>query len=325
MNRRGFIGAFTGGLVVAGSVAEAQPAARIHRIGVLFAATSESTDSLLRALTEGLRDLGYAENRHFVFERRYADGRLERLPELAAELVRLRADMIVTGSNVHVAAAKRATATIPIVFVGAADPVGAGFITSLARPGGNITGLSSEASREVQAKNLTLLKEMIPNLSRVALLGEVLSQEGSAALEAAARQLNMALEVVDIRGAEDFESAFAVMAYKRVGAVIVGGGPLTYQRRQQIAELAFKHRLPAIHVLNEYPRAGLLMSYGPDLADLYRRAASYVDKILRGSKPADLPVAQPTKLELVINLKTAKALGIAIPQSLLLRADEVIQ
>jgi len=305
--------------------AEAQQAGKVSRVGVLLGATSESTEPLLRALTEGLRDLGYVEERDFVFERRYADGRLERLPELAAELVRLRADVIVTGSNVHVAAARRATATIPIVFVGAANPVGVGFITSLGRPGGNITGLTSDASREIQAKNLTLLKEMIPSLSRVALLGEVMSQDGFAALEAAARQLNLTLEIVDSHGHKDLENAFTVMVSKHVGAVIIGGGPLAYQHRQQIADLALKHRLPAIHVLNEYPRAGLLMSYGPDLVGLYRRAANYVVKILRGAKPGVLPVEQPTKLELVINLKTAKALGLAIPQSLLLRADEVIQ
>jgi len=260
-----------------------------------------------------------------VFERRYADGRLERLPDLAAELVRLRVDVIVTGTNIHVAAAQRATATIPIVMVAAEDPVGAGFIASLARPGGNITGLSSDASREIQAKNLALLKEIAPRLSRVGLLGQVLSQDGFAALEAAARQLNVTLEVVDIRSPDDFEGAFAAMVGKQVGAVIVGGGPLTYMRRQQIADLALKHRLPAIQVLNEFAQAGLLMSYGPNLPDMYRRAARYVDKILRGAMPADLPVEQPTKFELVINLRTAKALGLTIPQSLLLRADEVIQ
>jgi len=305
--------------------AEAQQAGKVPKIGVLLGATPESTEPLLRALTEGLRDLGYVEGSNVTVERRYADGRLERLPELAAELVQLRADVIVTGSNVHVAAAKRATATIPIVFVGAANPVGAGFITSLARPGGNITGLSSDASREIQAKNLTLLKEMIPSLSRVALLGEVMSQDGFAALEAAARQLNLTLEIVDSHGHKDLENAFTVMVSKHVGAVIIGGGPLTYQYRQQIADLALNDRLPAIHVLNEYPRAGLLMSYGPDLVDLYRRAASYVVKILRGAKPGVLPIEQPTKLELVINLKTAKALGLTVPPSLLLRADEVIQ
>jgi putative ABC transport system substrate-binding protein len=305
--------------------AEAQHAGKLSRIGVLMGATAETTRPLLRALTEGLRDLGYLEERDYVFDGRYADGRLERLPELAAEFVRLRADVIVTGSNVHVAAAKRATATIPIVFVGAANPVGAGFIASLARPGGNITGLTSDASREIQAKNLTLLREMIPGLSRVALLGEVMSQDGFAALEAAARQLNLTLEVVDSHGQGGLENAFTVIASKHVGAVIVGGGPLIYEHRRQVADLALRHRLAAIHVLNEYPRAGLLMSYGPELADLYRRAASYVVKILRGAKPGALPVEQPTKLELVINLKTAKALGLSVPQSLLLRADEVIQ
>ena len=257
-----------------------------------------------------------------MFERRYADGRLERLPDLAAELVRLRVDVIITGSNVHVAAAQRATATIPIVMVAAGDPVGAGFIASLARPGGNITGFSADASREIVGKNLALLKEIVPSLSRVGVVGRS-SQRG--ALEAAARQLNVALEVVDIRSPEDFESAFAAMVGKRVGAVVLGAGPLTYMRRQQIADLALTHRLPAITTLNEFAPAGLLMTYGTNLPDLYRRAASYVAKILRGAKPAELPVEQPTKFELVINLKTAKALGLTIPQSLLLRADEVIQ
>ena len=325
MNRRAFIEVFAGGLVIARSVAEAQPAGKVYRVGVLLVAAAETVAPLVRALTEGLRDLGYVEGRNVVFERRYADGRLERLPDLAAELVRLRVDVIVTGSNIHVAAAKHATATIPIVFVAPADPVGSGFIASLARPGGNITGLTSDASREIQAKNLALLKEILPKLSRVGLLGQVLSQDGFAALEAAARQLNVALEVVDVRSPDDFEGAFAAMVGKQVGAVIVGGGPLTYMRRQQIAALALKHRLPAIQVLNEFAQAGLLMSYGPNLPDMYRRAARYVDKILRGAKPAELPVEQPSKFELVINLKTARALGLTIPQSLLLRADEVIQ
>jgi putative ABC transport system substrate-binding protein len=325
IDRRSFMASIAGGLVIARSVAEAQPAAKVYRVGILLVATAETVAPLVHALTEGLRDLGYVEGRNVVFERRYADGRLERLPDLAAELVRLRVDVIVTGSNIHVAAVQRATATIPIVFVAVGDPVGSGFIANLARPGGNVTGLTSEASREIQAKNLALLKEIVPGLSRVGVLGQVLSQDGFAALEAAARQLNVALEVVDVRSPDDFEGAFAAMVGKRVGAVIVGGGPLTYMRRQQIADLALKHRLPAIQVLNEFAQAGLLMSYGPNLPDMYRRAARYVDKILRGAKPAELPVEQPSKFELVINLKTARALGLTIPQSLLLRADEVIQ
>ncbi len=324
MDRRAFIGAFAGGLVIARSVAEAQPAAKVYRIGILLVATAESNEPLLRALNEGLRNLGYVEGRNTVFERQYADGRLERLPDLAAELVRLQVDVIVTGSNIHVAAAQRATAAIPIVMVSAFDPVGAGFIASLARPGGNITG-SSAGSREILGKNLALLKEIVPKLSRVGVLGQIQSQGDFAVLEAAARKLNVALEVVDIRSPDDFEGAFAAMVGKRVGAVIVSGGPLTYMRRQQVADWALKHRLPAIHGLNEFAQAGLLMSYGPNLLEMYRRAASYVAKILRGAKPADLPVEQPTKFELVINLKTAKALGLTIPQSLLLRADEVIR
>ena len=325
MDRRACLGTLAGFLFIARSIAEAQPAAKVYRIGILLVPTAETVAPSVRALTEGLRDLGYVEGRNIVFERRYADGRLERLPDLAAELVRLRVDVIVTGSNVHVAAAKRATATIPIVMVAAGDPVGAGFVASLARPGGNITGLTTEASREIQAKNLTLLKEIVPNLSRVGLLGQVLSQDNFAALEAAAPQLNVALEVVDIRSPDDFERAFATMVGKRVGAVIVGGGPLTYMRRQQIADFALKYRLPAIQVLNEFAEAGLLMTYGPNLPDMYRRAASYVAKILGGAKPGDLPVEQPTKFELVINLKTARALDLTIPQTVLLRADKVIQ
>ena len=325
VDRRTFIGALAGGLVIARSAAEVQPAAKVYRIGILFGTTGEIAAPLFRALTEGLRDLGYVEGRNFVFERRYADGRLERLPDLAAELVRLRVDVIVTGSNIHITAAQRATATIPIVFVSGVDPVGAGFIASLARPGGNITGLSTDAGGGILGKNLALLKEIIPKLSRVDLLGPWQSRDQFAAVEVFARQLNVALEVVDIRSADDFEGAFAAMSGKRVGAVLVVGNPLTYMHRQQIADLALKHRLPAIAVLNEFAQAGLLMTYGPNLPDLYRRAASYVAKILRGAKPADLPVAQPTKFELVINLKTAKALGITISQSMLLRADEVIQ
>jgi len=321
MDRRAFLAGFA--ILATPRVAHAQAAAKIHRIGYLTGTTADPVAPLVRALNEGLRDLGYVEGRNVVFERRFADGRLERLPDLAAELVRLRVDVIVTGTNIQIAAAQRATATIPIVMVIAVDPVGAGFIASLARPGGNITGLSFDATREIYGKNLALLKEMVPKLSRVGVLGQ--AQGGFAELEAAARQLNVALEVVDIRSPDDFEGGFAAMAGKRVGAVLVAGGPLTYMRRQQIADFALKYHLPAITLVKEYAQAGLLMSYGPNLPDMYRRAASYVAKILGGAKPAELPVEQPAKFELVINLKTAKALGLTISQSLLLRADDVIQ
>ena len=324
MDRRAFVGAAAGGFVLTCTVARSQQPARVYRIGILQASTEAAVAPLIRALTEGLRELGFIEGRNFVFERRYAEGNLERLPDHAAELARLQVDVIVTGSNIHVAAAQRATATIPIVFVAAADPVAAGFVASLARPGGNITGLSANFPA-IQGKNLALLKEIVPRLSRVGVLGEAMAPSGSAEIRASARKLNLALEVANIRDANDFEDAFTAMADKRVGAVIVGGGPLTYVHRQQVADWALKHRLPAIHGLREYAQAGLLLSYGTSLPDQYRRAASYVARILDGAKPGDLPVEQPVKFELVINLKTAKALGIAIPQSLLLRADEVIQ
>ena len=325
MDRRRFVGAFASGLVVARSIAEAQPAAKVYRIGFLLGATRESVVSLFHALDEGLRELGYVEGRNMVFEQRYADGRMERLPDLAAELVRMRVDVIVTGSNIHVAAVRRATATIPIVMVFTADPVGSGFVASLARPGGNVTGLTADASPELWAKYLALLKEVVPKLSRVGVLGQVSSQVGFAELETASRKLDITLEVVDIRSKEDFDGAFATMNVKRVGAVLIVVGPLTYLLRQPIADAALKYRLPAITNVNQFAQAGLLMSYGPNLPDLYRRSAIYVDKILRGAVPADLPVEQPSKFELIINLKTAKSLGITISQTMLLRADEVIQ
>jgi putative tryptophan/tyrosine transport system substrate-binding protein len=325
MDRRRFVGTFAGGLVMARSVAEAQPAAKMYRVGFLLGATAESVTSLFNALNEGLRDLGYVEGRNFVFERRYADGKMERLPELAAELVRLRVDVIVTGTNIHVAAARGATTTIPIVMVFAADPVRSGFVASLARPGGNITGLSADASPELWAKYLALLKEIDPKLSRVGVLGQVSSQVGFAELEVASRKLNVTLEVADIRTPDELNGAFDVMVAKQVGALLIVVGPLTYLLRQPIAELALKHHLPTITNTNQFAHAGLLMSYGPNLTDLYRRAASYVDKILHGATPADLPVEQPTRFELVINLKAAKALGITIPSPLLTSADDVIE
>jgi len=250
---------------------------------------------------------------------------MERLPDLAAELVRLKVDVIVTGTNLHVAAVRRATTTIPIVMVFTADPVGAGFVASLARPGGNVTGLTSDAGPELWGKYLALLTEVVPRLSRVGVLGQVSSQIGFAELEVASRKLSVALEVADLRRPEDLEGAFATMIGKRVEALLVVVGPLTYLLRQEIADAALKHRLPAMTNARQYAQAGLLMSYGPDVDDLYRRAAIYVDKILNGAVPADLPVEQPTKFELVINLQTAKALGLTVPPSLLTTADEVIE
>ena len=325
MHRRTFIGSCASGLVTVGTVVEGQPAPRIYRVGILLGGTAEDAAPLLRALSEALRGLGLVDGRNLMFESRYAGVRLEQLPELAAELVRLRVDVIVTGSNPFVAAAHRATLTIPIVFVAAADPVGAGFVVSLAKPGGNITGLTTDASPELFAKNLGLLTEIVPNLTRVGVLRQAdRAAGGLAELHTAARRLNVMVEVVDVHDLDELASAFRTMTGKRVGAVIVFGS-VFYLRRQELADLALKHRLPAIHVLKGYAEAGLLMSYGPNLLDLYRRAASYVAKILGGTPPADLPVEQPARLELVINQRTAKALGLKIPQSVLLRADEVIQ
>jgi putative ABC transport system substrate-binding protein len=325
MDRRRFVGALAGGLAIARSNAEAQSAAKMHRVGFLLGATGESVASLFHALQERLRELGYDEGHNIVFVQRYGDGRMERLPDLAAELVRLKVDVIVTGTNLHVAAVRHATETIPIVMVFAADPVGAGFVASLARPGGNVTGLTADASPELWAKYLSLLKEVVPKLSRVGVLGQVASQVGFAELEAASQSLGVALEIADLRRPEDIDGAFATMISKRVEALLVVVGPLTYLLRQEIAEAALKHRLPAMTNASQFAQAGLLMSYGPNLEDLYRRAAIYVDKILHGVMPADLPVEQPTKFELVINLKTAKAFGLDVPLQLQQLADEVIE
>jgi putative tryptophan/tyrosine transport system substrate-binding protein len=325
LDRRRFLAALTGSLVMTRSVANAQPTGKVYRVGFLLGATGESVTSLFDALKDGLRELGYVEGRNVVFEQRYGAGHMERLPDLAAELVRLHADVIVTGTNIHVQAVRAATATIPIVMVFAADPVGSKFVTSLARPGGNTTGLSAEASPELWGKYLTLLKEVVPKLSRVGVLGQVSSHVGFIELAAASRQLNIALEVADLKTPEDFNDVFAGMVRKRIDAVLIIIGPLTYLLQRQIAEAALKNHLPSITNAKQYAQAGLLMSYGPNLDDLYRRAAIYVDKILRGAKPADLPVEQPSKYELVINLKTAKALGTTIPQSLLVRADDRIE
>ena len=327
MRRREFI-TLIGGSVVARPLAaraEVQSAAKMYRVGFLLGATGESVASLFHALQDRLRELGYIEGRNVVFVQRYADGRMERLPDLAAELVRLRVDVIVTGTNLHVAAVRHATETIPIVMVFTADPVGAGFVASLARPGGNVTGLSADASPDLWGKYLSLLKEVVPRLSRVGVLGQVASQVGFAELKAASQNLGVALEVADLQRPEDIDRAFATMISQRVEALLVVVGPLTYLLRQEIADAALKHQLPAMTNASQFAQAGLLMSYGPNLEDLYRQAATYVDKILQGASPADLPVEQPTKFEFVINMRTAKALGLDVPLRLQQFANEVIE
>ena len=329
MKRRTFMAMLTGGIVVAPFAAEAQQAAKIARIGFLATGSPPITPHLLEAFLQGLRELGYVEGRNLVIEYRFAEGKYERLPALGAELVALKVDVIVVGNTPAALAAKQATKTIPIVFAGAGDPVTSGLLTSLARPGGNITGLSGVAP-DLVGKRLELLKQVIPGVSRVAVLwepgavGERTDRDMLKAAEVAARALGVRLQFVEARGPEDFDRVFSDMTRARAGALTVWGSARFFNERRGLADLAAKNRLPAVYVSRDFVDAGGLMSYGPNAADLFRRAATYVDKILKGAKPGDLPVEQPTKFELVINLKAAKALGLTIPQSVLGRADQVI-
>jgi putative ABC transport system substrate-binding protein len=329
MERRTFIALVSGGLLAAPLAAEAQQAAKIARIGYL-ATNLAGAPHLPEAFRQGLRDLGYVEGRNVVIEYRDAEGKFERLPALAAELVALKVDVIVAPTTPAALAAKQATRTLPIVFTVAADPVTSGLVTSLARPGGNVTG-SSILTPELVGKWLELLKQAVPGVSRVAVLWhpggfpERTEKDMLKAAEVAGRALGVQLQLVEARGPEDFDRAFSDMTRTRAGALTVLATTMLLIDRRRLVELAAKNRLPAVYPFREFVDAGGLMAYGPNVADLYRRAATYVDKILKGAKPADLPVEQPTKFELVINVKTARALGLTIPQSLLLRADEVIQ
>jgi putative ABC transport system substrate-binding protein len=309
--------------------AEAQQAAKVARIGYL-AINLAASPHQHEAFRQGLRDLGYVEGRNLVIEYRDAEGKFERLPALAAELVALKVDVILAVSTPAALAAKQATRTIPIVFGGAGDPVASGLVTGLARPGGNVTGLSILAP-ELVGKCLEQLKQAVPGVSRVAVLwhpgamGERMDKDMLKEADVAARALGVRLQFVEARGPADFDRAFSDMTRARAGALTVLASPMFISERRRLVDLAAKNRLPAVYPWREGVDAGGLMSYGANLADLFRRAATYVDKILRGAKPADLPVEQPTKFELVINLKAAKTLGLTIPQSLLGRADQVIQ
>ena len=309
---------------------QAQQPKKVPRIGYLssFDPATESTRS--EAIRLALRELGYIEGQNIAIEYRYAEGKVDRFPELAAELVRLKVDIIVVAGGAGlVRAAKNATKTIPIVMTGAgADPVEAGLIESLARPGGNVTGITN-LTRELGGKRLELLKEAVPKLARVAVLydpaipSSVL--EVKEVLPAAARALKLTIQPWEVRAADDFEKVFAAINKQRPDGLYVVGGPLMRANRKRIADFALKSRLPSMYTSKEAVDAGGLMSYGADLADSYRRVANYVDKILKGAKPADLPVEQPTKFELVINLKTAKQIGLTIPPKVLVRADRVIK
>ena len=327
MERRTFLAMVPGSVLAAPLAAEGQQAAKTPRIGYL-AMNLASSPHLIEAFRQGLRDLGYVEGRNVVIESRDAAGKYERLPALAAELVSLKVDLIVAAAYQATLAAKTATETIPIIMVAVADPVRVGLIASLVRPGGNITGLALFAGTEIVGKHLELLKEAVPNLSRVAILSNPANPMHAFRLrevEVAGRSLRVQLQILKAQGPEEFDSAFAAMTRERAGALYVVGDPTFVQHRRRFAELAARNRLPAVYELKEYAEAGGLMVYGPSTLEMFRRAATHVDKVLKGAKPGELPVEQPTKFELVINLKTAKALGLTIPPSLLLRADQVIE
>ena len=332
MNRRDFVPAVVAllalGVAAAPLAAEAQQAGKVYRIGYLSTPTRESVAHGVDAFLRKLRELGWVEGQNLVIEYRWAEGNVERLPDLAAELVRRKVDVIVAPAGSAALAAKNATSSIPIVMIFPSDPVEMGLVTSLRRPGGNITGTTFTPGPEIFGRQLQILKETIPRASRVAILSN--PADPSFALqvrevEAAARTLHMRLQHVEARGPEQFDSAFAAMARERADALLVNGTSTFLAHRVRLAELAVKNRLPTMYSFRESVEAGGLMAYAVNMAAFVERAAVYVDKILKGAKPADLPVEQPTKFELVINLKTAKALGLAIPRSLLARADEVIQ
>jgi len=327
MDRRAFLGTLAGGLLAAPLAAEAQPAGRMPRIGYL--GTRTPSDFGLDAFRQGLGELGWVENQNIVIDYRFAEGKFDRLPDLAAELVRLKVDILVTHSTPGAAAGKNATDSIPIVMIAVGDPVGLGLIASLGRPGGNVTGLSfSIVGLEMIGKQQELLKETVPKIRRVAILSNATNPTkpvGIRDVNVAARSLGVQLQLLEAGGPNEFDSAFAAMARERVGALLVVADSMFVFHRTRLADLAARSRLPAVYGWREHVEAGGLMSYGPSLRDLFRRAATYVDKILRGTKPAELPVEQPTKFEVVVNLKTAKALGLTIPPSVLQRADQVIE
>jgi ABC-type uncharacterized transport system substrate-binding protein len=327
ITRRTFL-AGTGAMLLAAPLAAEAQSQRVFRVGYLGGSPPSPAQPPLNGFVRGLRELGWVEGQNIVIEYRFAEGRYDRLPELAAELVRLKVDIIVTVATPAAVAAKNATATIPIVGISLGDPVGIGLIASLARPGGNVTGLSYSVDVALVRKQLELLKEIVPKVRRVAILSNPANPFHAFAtrdVKGAARSLEVQLQLLEARGPTEFDGAFAAMAKERVGALVIVPDQMFQLHGTRLADLVARSRLPAAYGVREYVEAGGLISYGASLPDLWRRAATYVDKILKGAKPADLPVEQPTKFELVINLKTAKALGLTIPQSLLQRADQVIE
>ena len=329
MRRREFITVLGGAAVVWPLAAHAQQAGKVPRIGFLSLTSPSDRRPLLDAFRQRLRELGWVEGQNIVIDYRYAEDRVDRLPDLAAELVRLKVDLIIASAGTQgVTAARNASETIPIVMIAVRDPVGTGLIASLVRPGGNVTGVSGSAGLEIVAKQLELLKETVPKIRRVAILSNPANAYHQLAIRevnVAARSLGVQLQLLEARGPNEFDGAFAAMAKERVGALLVLSDAMLSSHRTRLADLAARSRLPAAYGVRESVEAGGLMSYGPSFLDFYRRAATYVDKILKGAKPGELPVEQPGKFELVINLKTAKALCLTIPPSLLQRADQVIE
>ncbi|MEO8752914.1 MAG: ABC transporter substrate-binding protein [Casimicrobiaceae bacterium] len=325
MNRRKFIGSVVGGLVVAPLTARAQPAGKRYRIGILEAVPAAQNAANLDALRKGLLALGYVEGRNLIIDYRSADGRAERFPILASELVRLKVDVVITRGTPAARAAKSATETIPVVMATMGDP--RAIVASFARPGGNITGVTT-FSTELTAKRIQLLNELVPNLSRVALLHNMGNPAAPPEWEettTAAHSLGLKAELLDVRNQGDLGRAVALAVRQHVGALLIGADGLTQMHQQSIVDLMARNSLPAAYPAREYVEAGGLMAYAVNYPDLYFRLASFADKIFKGAKPGEIPVEQPTKFLLVINLKTAKALGLTVPPSMLLRADEVIR
>jgi putative ABC transport system substrate-binding protein len=327
MDRRAFIKSVVSGLIAAPLAARAQQAGKVHRIGFLGNSTPALETNLVGPFREGLRELGYVEGRNILIEYRWAEGRYERFPALIGELIALKVDVIVTAGTPAALAVKRATATIPLVMVAVGDPVGTGLVASLALPGGNTTGLTSIAP-DLEGKRLEMLYAIVPKLSQVAILwnpDNAFQVKAEKEARAAAQMLRVHVHSVGVRTAADLDRAFDTILRDRPGAFIMLADRIFLHDRARIVDFAARNRLPAVYAYRELVEAGGLMSFGPNYADMHRRAATYVDKILKGAKPSDLPVELPTKFEFVINLKSAKALGLAVPQTVLLLADEVIQ
>jgi putative ABC transport system substrate-binding protein len=319
--------ALIGFILASSHFAEAQQPKKVLRIGILFGGRPPAVSDRLEAFRQALNELGYVEGKNIVIEARYAEGKLDQLPALASELVRLNSDVIVTGGPQSTRSAKNATSTIPIVMGQDSDPVGSGFVASLARPGGNISGLSN-FNAELGGKRLELLKEIVPKLSRMTVIGNSTEPANALFLKEAqlgAAALGIKLQYADVRGTKDLEAGFLEATKGRADAVLVLAASILFSQRTKIADLAAKRQLPAMYISREFVEDGGLISYGTSVPDLFRRAAIYADKILKGANPGDLPIEQPTKFELVINLKAAKQIGLAIPANVLARADKVVK